>query len=94
MGGVGDRVAHGGPIVAILGGIDNILWFFIAVIIGSIITMLTVLFFKKNTPANEVDDSNVNSESINDMKNNNKTQNVGTTPLTEESLQNKMITRK
>lgn len=94
LGGVGDRVAHGGPIVAILGGIDNILWFFIAVIIGSIITMLTVLFFKKNTPANEVDDSNVNSESINDMKNNNKTQNVGTTPLTEESLQNKNDNKK
>ena len=94
LSGVGDRVAHGGPIVAILGGIDEIVWFFIAVIIGSIITMLTVLLFKKNTPANEVDDSNVNSESINDMKNDNKTQNVGTTPLTEKSLQNKMITRK
>ena len=51
--------------------------------------MLTVLLFKKNTPANEVDDSNVNSESINDMKNDNKTQNVGATPLTEKSLQNK-----
>ena len=89
LGGVGDRVAHGGPIVAILGGIDEIVWFFIAVIIGSIITMLTVLLFKKNTPANEVDDSNVNSESINDMKNDNKTQNVGATPLTEKSLQNK-----
>ena len=30
-----------------------------------------------------------NSESINDMKNDNKTQNVGATPLTEKSLQNK-----
>lgn len=83
LGGVGDRVAHGGPIVAILGGIDNILWFFIAVIIGSIITMLTVLLFKKNTPANEVDDSNVNSESINDMKNDNK--------KTEKEVKNKDV---
>lgn len=43
MGGVGDRVAHGGPIVAVLGGIDHIIWFFIAVIIGSLVTMITIL---------------------------------------------------
>ena len=28
IGGVGDRVAHGGPIVAVLGGIDQILCFY------------------------------------------------------------------
>ncbi|AMY05864.1 PTS mannose transporter subunit IIABC [Staphylococcus condimenti] len=50
LGGVGDRVAHGGPIVAVLGGIQHVLWFFVAVIIGSLITMFTVLLFKKNTP--------------------------------------------
>ena len=33
VGGVGDKVAHGGPIVAVLGGISNILWFFIAVVV-------------------------------------------------------------
>lgn len=60
LGGVGDRVAHGGPIVAVLGGIDQVLWFFIAVIIGSIVTMLTVLLFKKKSPANEVDNSKDN----------------------------------
>ena len=43
LGGVGDRVAHGGPVVAVLGGIDKVLWFFIAVIIGSLVTMMTVL---------------------------------------------------
>ncbi|HCN59996.1 putative fructose phosphotransferase system enzyme fruA [Mammaliicoccus fleurettii] len=47
IGGVGDRVAHGGPIVAVLGGIDKILWFFIAVIVGSIVTMLVTLLLKK-----------------------------------------------
>ncbi|WP_204981620.1 fructose-specific PTS transporter subunit EIIC [Mammaliicoccus sciuri] len=47
IGGVGDRVAHGGPIVAVLGGIDKILWFFIAVIIGSSVTMLVTLLLKK-----------------------------------------------
>ncbi len=47
IGGVGDRVAHGGPIIAVLGGIDKILWFFIAVIIGSSVTMLVTLLLKK-----------------------------------------------
>src|SRR5699024_12724432 len=50
IGGVGDRVAHGGPIVAVLGGIDQILWFFIAVIIGSIVTMSVVLILRRKTP--------------------------------------------
>lgn len=51
IGGVGDKVAHGGPIVAVLGGISNILWFFVAVIVGSLATMLTVLLFKRHTLA-------------------------------------------
>lgn len=59
IGGVGDRVAHGGPIVAVLGGIDQILWFFIAVIVGSLVTMSTVLFLRKNTPALAVDNNSV-----------------------------------
>lgn len=59
IGGVGDRVAHGGPIVAILGGIDQILWFFIAVIVGSLVTMSAVLFLKKNTPALAVDTNSI-----------------------------------
>lgn len=60
IGGVGDRVAHGGPIVAVLGGIDQVLWFFIAVIVGSIVTMLVALLLKKKetavSPA-DIDDS-------------------------------------
>ncbi|MGX0503378.1 fructose-specific phosphotransferase system IIC component/fructose-specific phosphotransferase system IIA component [Staphylococcus epidermidis] len=51
IGGVGDKVAHGGPIVAVLGGISNILWFFVAVLVGSLVTMFTVLLFKRHTPA-------------------------------------------
>ncbi|REI08293.1 fructose-specific PTS transporter subunit EIIC [Staphylococcus felis] len=50
LSGVGDRVAHGGPIVAILGGIDQVLWFFVAVIVGSLVTTATVLLFKKTAP--------------------------------------------
>ncbi len=60
IGGVGDRVAHGGPIVAVLGGIDQVIWFFIAVIVGSIVTMLVALLLKKKetavSPA-DIDDS-------------------------------------
>lgn len=56
MGGVVDRVAHGGPIVAVLGGIDHIIWFFIAVIIGSLVTMITILILKRNTPVTDVEE--------------------------------------
>ncbi|WP_406927178.1 fructose-specific PTS transporter subunit EIIC [Staphylococcus aureus] len=57
IGGVGDRVAHGGPIVAVLGGIDHILWFIFAVIIGSLVTMITVLLLKRRTPVIAVDNT-------------------------------------
>lgn len=50
LGGVGDRVAHGGPIVAVLGGIDKVLIFFIAVLIGSFVTAALVLVLKKRAP--------------------------------------------
>ncbi|MBT2574327.1 PTS sugar transporter subunit IIA [Bacillus sp. ISL-51] len=45
---VGDRVAHGGPIVAVLGAVDHVLMFFIAVIAGSLVTALFVNVLKKD----------------------------------------------
>ncbi|WP_059042058.1 fructose-specific PTS transporter subunit EIIC [Paenibacillus rubinfantis] len=48
LGAVGDRVAHGGPIVAVLGAVDNILMFFVAVIVGSIVTALMIKLLKKD----------------------------------------------
>ena len=45
--GVGDHVAHGGPIVAVLGAVDNVLMFFIAAIIGVIVTAFMVNALKK-----------------------------------------------
>ena len=59
IGGLGDIVAHGCPIVAVLGGIDQILWFFIAVIIGSIVTMSVVLILRRQTPSLAVDTNNI-----------------------------------
>ncbi|KRG08431.1 fructose-specific PTS transporter subunit EIIC [Staphylococcus sp. NAM3COL9] len=61
IGGVGDRVAHGGPIVAVLGGIDQVLWFFIAVIVGSVVTMLSVLTLRRKTPAIAGDSAHTDS---------------------------------
>lgn len=48
IGQVGDRVAHGGPIVAVLGAVDNVFMFFIAVIAGSIVTALMIKLMKKD----------------------------------------------
>ncbi|MGD6855786.1 fructose-specific PTS transporter subunit EIIC [Bacillus infantis] len=45
---VGDRVAHGGPIVAVLGAVDNVLMFFVAAIAGAVVTALMVTGLKKN----------------------------------------------
>ena len=49
IGNVGDRVAHGGPIVAVLGAVDHVLMFFIAVIAGSLVTALLVNVLKKRS---------------------------------------------
>lgn len=40
--GVGGHVAHGGPIVALLGAIDNVLFYFIAVVVGVIATIVLI----------------------------------------------------
>lgn len=44
--GVADRVPHGGPIVAMMGAVDGVLMFFIAIIAGSIVTALMVNYLK------------------------------------------------
>ncbi|PFZ67495.1 PTS fructose transporter subunit IIABC [Bacillus wiedmannii] len=48
IGHVGDRVAHGGPIVAVLGAVDNVFMFFVAVIVGAIVTAVVVNVLKKD----------------------------------------------
>ncbi|MEU9720126.1 fructose-specific PTS transporter subunit EIIC [Streptomyces sp. NPDC047976] len=39
--GVGDHVPHGGPIVAALGAVSGVVWFLIAIAIGTVVTALT-----------------------------------------------------
>lgn len=51
---VGGHVAHGGPIVAVLGAVDHVLMFFVAVIIGTIITALMVNMLKKDVEVETV----------------------------------------
>lgn len=53
LGHVGDRVAHGGPIVAVLGAVDNVLMFFVAVIAGAVVTALVVNLIKKDVVTHE-----------------------------------------
>ncbi|EJR28469.1 PTS system, fructose subfamily, IIA component [Bacillus cereus VD045] len=48
IGHVGERVAHGGPIVAVLGAVDNVSMFFAAVIVGSTVTAVLVNVLKKD----------------------------------------------
>ncbi|MBM7570024.1 PTS fructose transporter subunit IIABC [Aquibacillus albus] len=48
LSGVGDRVAHGGPIVGLLGAVDNVIMFFISIIIGAIVTALMIRLLKKD----------------------------------------------
>ncbi|MBO8190405.1 PTS sugar transporter subunit IIA [Streptomyces oryzae] len=40
---VGDNVPHGGPIVAVLGAVDGVVMFFVALLIGSAVTALTTV---------------------------------------------------
>src|SRR5699024_9794494 len=43
-----NHVAYGGPIVAVLGAVDNVLLFFIATIIGTVVTAIMVTILKKD----------------------------------------------
>lgn len=45
--GVTNNVPHGGPVVAVLGAVDNVIMFFVSVIIGSLITAFTTIFLKE-----------------------------------------------
>ena len=51
LSGVGNKVAHGGPIVAVLGAVDHVVMFFIAVIVGVVITAIMVTALKKDVEA-------------------------------------------
>ncbi|WP_221567095.1 fructose-specific PTS transporter subunit EIIC [Alkalihalobacillus sp. TS-13] len=64
LGHVGDRVAHGGPIVAVLGAVDNVLMFFVAVIGGVIVTAFMVNLLKKDVQGDGEQEGTPTEESI------------------------------
>ena len=43
---VADRVPHGGPIVALMGGIDGVIMFLIAIAVGSMVSAIMVNYLK------------------------------------------------
>lgn len=51
FGSVGDSVAHGGPIVAVLGAVDHVLMFFLAVMVGAAVSVIMVSLLKKDVAA-------------------------------------------
>lgn len=65
--GVGDQVAHGGPIVGVLGAVTNVTMFFIAILVGSLITAFIVNLIKRDVtevavPSGGVEEPVVSSE--------------------------------
>jgi len=50
LSGVTDHVAHGGPIVAVLGAVDHVAMFFVAVASGIIVTVLMLRILKPTIP--------------------------------------------
>ncbi|MDZ4956982.1 PTS mannose transporter subunit IIABC, partial [Clostridium perfringens] len=44
--GVADRVPHGGPIVALMGAVDGVLMFLVAIAVGSLVTAFMVNYLK------------------------------------------------
>lgn len=45
---VGNRVAHGGPIVGLLGAVSNVVMFFVAIAVGAVIVALMIKVLKKD----------------------------------------------
>ena len=67
--GVKDNVMHGGPIVAVLGAIDGVAWFFIAVLAGIATTVAIMIGLtqismsrNKNSPMTETGSSNAGGD--------------------------------
>ena len=48
LGNVTDHVAHGGPIVALLGAVDNVFMFFVAGLVGVLVTIVMLRILKKD----------------------------------------------
>ncbi|WP_208585953.1 fructose-specific PTS transporter subunit EIIC [Gracilibacillus suaedae] len=63
---VGDSVAHGGPIVGVLGAVDNVVMFFVAIIIGSVVTAFMIKLLKKDVDNPVMKEAREEEEETND----------------------------
>jgi PTS system fructose-specific IIC component len=64
LGNVGGKVAHGGPIVVVLGAVDHVVMFFVAAIAGVLVTAFLVNFLKKDVETVSNDKIQEDSNSI------------------------------
>ena len=67
MFGVADNVMHGGPIVAVLGAVDNVFAFFVAMAVGVAVNALLIIVLvglskKKEEPENTTEESETEDE--------------------------------
>ncbi|WP_077328838.1 PTS fructose transporter subunit IIABC [Virgibacillus siamensis] len=85
LGGVGDHVAHGGPIVAVLGAVDNVLMFFVAAAVGTVVTAFLVNFLKKDVmPAPAAATPDGGSVAVNDEGSNPIEESIGNQDESEQ----------
>lgn len=64
LSGVTDHVAHGGPIVAVLGAVDHVLMFFVAVLVGIAVTVIMLHFLKPTLQVVPVGVGSVSAEPV------------------------------
>ncbi|SEO57641.1 PTS system, fructose-specific IIC component [Amphibacillus marinus] len=53
MSGVGNRVAHGGPIVGLLGAVTNVIMFFVAIAVGSLVVAFMIKLLKGDVASHD-----------------------------------------
>lgn len=64
LSGVTDHVAHGGPIVAVLGAVDHVLMFFVAVAAGICVTILMLRLLKPDLSIKKSDATKTPSDDV------------------------------
>lgn len=83
LSGVTDHVAHGGPIVAVLGAVDHVAMFFVAVIAGIAVTVLMLRILKRTLQHTAV--AAANGVAVADLTES-ETRDVYTKPETFDSI--------
>ncbi|KAA0689722.1 PTS fructose transporter subunit IIABC [Enterococcus faecium] len=88
LSGVTDHVAHGGPIVAVLGAVDHVAMFFVAVVAGIAVTVLMLRILKPTLQHTAV--AAANGVAVADLSES-ETRDVYTKPETFDSITDIML---